>query len=208
MSLAARACQSLRSTEAVGENGLSALGVVQRLRDRIALLRFETGDSKQVPTGPNDSAHTKAVEQSHSLTHQIDSFVREGFVRIDSAFPSEIAAAREILWRDSGSDPDDCSTWTKPVIRLWDYPQEPKAANTPVLYSAFDALVGKDRWVPRESLGSFPIRFPHPDDPGDTGWHVDASFAPVRPVFSKGRALRAWSELSGGGSTSNAGCSR
>ena len=26
-------------------------------------------------------------------------------------------------------------------------------------------------------LGSFPVRFPHADDPGDTGWHVDLSFA-------------------------------
>ena len=87
------------------------------------------------------------------------------------------------------------------MIRLWDYPQEPfqTAANTPTLHSAFDALVGKGRWVPRESLGTFPIRFPHPDDPGDTGWHVDASFPPDPPtddylqwrinITSKGRAL-------------------
>jgi hypothetical protein len=38
-------------------------------------------------------------------------------------------------------------------------------------------LVGVGRWQSRGSLGTFPIRFPHPDDPGDTGWHVDASFA-------------------------------
>lgn len=133
---------------------------------------------------------------------EIEQFIREGFVRIDGAFSSELAtAAREILWRDCGCDPDDTSTWTKPVIRLWDYADEPfrKAANTPVLHAAFDALVGEGRWVPRESLGTFPIRFPHPDDPGDTGWHVDASFAPDEPtesylqwranVRSKGRAL-------------------
>ena len=116
---------------------------------------------------------------------QIGSFIRDGFVRIDNAFsPETAAAAREILWRDSGCDPNDRSTWTKPVIRLWDYPQQPfrEAANTPVLHSAFDALVGKGRWVPRESLGTFPIRFPHPDDPGDTGWHVDASFPPDPPT--------------------------
>lgn len=133
---------------------------------------------------------------------QIEQFIREGFVRIDRAFSSDLAtAAREILWRDCGCDPGDPTTWTKPVIRLWDYADEPFriAANTPVLHAAFDALVGAERWVPRESLGTFPIRFPHPDNPGDTGWHVEASFAPGEPtesylhwrlnVRSKGRAL-------------------
>lgn len=133
----------------------------------------------------------------------IEQFVHEGFVRIDAAFPTETAiAAREILWRNTGCNPSDRSTWTKPVIRLWDYPQEPfrQAANTLVLHRAYDALVGKDRWVPPERLGSFPIRFPHRDDPGDTGWHVDSSFPPDPPVGndylrwrinvrSKGRAL-------------------
>jgi hypothetical protein len=133
---------------------------------------------------------------------QIEQFIRDGFVCIHDAFSAETAsAAREILWRDTGCDPKDRATWTKPVIRLWDYPQEPfrQAVNTPVLHQAFDALVGKDRWMRRESLGSFPIRFPHPVDPGDAGWHVDASFPPDPPVedylhwrinlHSKGRAL-------------------
>lgn len=134
---------------------------------------------------------------------QIEQFIRDGLVRIDAAFSAETAAAaREILWRDTGCDPNHRSTWTKPVIRLWDYPREPfrQTANTPVLHRAFDALVGKDRWVPPQRLGSFPIRFPHPDDPGDTGWHVDSSFPPDPPVgndymrwrinvHSKGRAL-------------------
>jgi len=133
---------------------------------------------------------------------EIKQFVHDGYVRIDNAFSTEIAeAATEILWRDTGCDPDDRMTWTKPVIRLWDYAQEPfrLAANTPVLHQAFDRLVGKGRWVPRESLGSFPIRFPHPDDPGDAGWHVDASFPPEQEVdsyfewrinlHSRGRAL-------------------
>jgi hypothetical protein len=60
------------------------------------------------------------------------------------------------------------------VIVGVDRPNE--AANTPVLHAAFDQLVGKGRWVPRDGLGSFPVRFPHPDDPGDGGWHVDLSF--------------------------------
>ena len=46
-----------------------------------------------------------------------------------------------------------------------------------MLHSAFDQLVGTGRWLPRDGLGTFPVRFPHPDDPGDAGWHVDLSFA-------------------------------
>jgi hypothetical protein len=133
-----------------------------------------------------------------------DQFVRDGFVKLESAFPSETAAAaRAILCRAAGVDPDDRTTWNRPVIRLGDFAQEPfrQAVNTAMLHSAFDELAGVGRWVPRESLGGFPIRFPHPEDPGDTGWHVDASFPPDEPVASgsyfdwrvnlrsKGRAL-------------------
>ena len=156
-----------------------------------------------MPTETNASARVPSEAQASTLTQsEIDQFIRDGFRRIDNAFSAETAAAgREILWRDTGCDPNDPAMWNKPVIRLWDYPQQPfrEAVNTPMLHRAFDALVGKGRWVPRESLGSFPIRFPHPDDPGDTGWHVDASFAPEQPVddylqwrvnvHSKGRAL-------------------
>lgn len=64
--------------------------------------------------------------------------------------------------------------------------------------AAFDELVSPGRWQPRGSLGVFPVRFPSPDDPGDTGWHVDASFPGDKPddylawrinVTSRGRAL-------------------
>ena len=110
---------------------------------------------------------------------QVEQFIQDGFVRIDRAFPRQLAEdARAIMWRDIPCDPGDPATWTRPVIRLPGYGQTPfrKAANTPVLHTAFDQLVGKGRWVPCHGLGSFPVRFPHPDDPGDTGWHVDVSF--------------------------------
>jgi hypothetical protein len=112
---------------------------------------------------------------------QIDQFVGEGFVRIDDAFPRSVAdAAREILWRETGCDPNDPATWAKPVIRVGEVsdPAFAEAANTPRLHEAFDALVGKGRWLPCQRMISFPVRFPHPDDPGDAGWHVDASFPP------------------------------
>jgi hypothetical protein len=110
---------------------------------------------------------------------QIEQFISGGFVKLDAAFPRALAeAGRDILWRDTGCDPHDPATWTKPVIRLGLYGQEPfaKAANTPVLHQAFNQLVGEGRWLPRPNLGTFPVRFPSPDDPGDTGWHIDVSF--------------------------------
>jgi RNA polymerase sigma factor (sigma-70 family) len=100
-------------------------------------------------------------------------------VRLDGAFPRDLAdEGRAILWRDLGCDPNDAATWTRPVIRLGQYAQEPfvRAANTPILHDVFDRLVGAGRWLPRWSLGTFPVRFPSPDDPGDAGWHIDVSF--------------------------------
>ena len=110
---------------------------------------------------------------------QIEQFIQDGFVRIDHAFPRELAEqGRAILWHDLPCDPQKPATWTQPVIRLGYYGDEPfrKAVNSPLLHTAFDQLVGKGRWRPRADLGTFPVRFPSPHDPGDAGWHVDLSF--------------------------------
>lgn len=110
---------------------------------------------------------------------QLRQFVQDGFIRIDNAFPRELAEqGRAIMWRDLPCDPDDPASWTRPVIRLGHYGDEPfrKAVNSPLLHAAFDQLVGNGRWRPRADLGTFPVRFPHPDDPGDAGWHIDVSF--------------------------------
>lgn len=132
---------------------------------------------------------------------QTDQFIHEGFVRLDGAFSARLAGeARRILWADTGCNPEDPATWTKPVIRLGMYAQPPfvAAANTPGLHRAFDQLVGPGRWLPCRSMGTFPVRFPSAGDPGDTGWHVDASFPGADPdnyfewrinVWSEGRAL-------------------
>ena len=130
----------------------------------------------------------------------VSSFIHDGFVRIDEAFSKGVAEeARALLWKATGCDPDDRSTWTQPVIRLDQFGQRPfqQAANTPVLHRAFDQLVGHRRWLPRDTLGTFPIRFPSDDPVGDDGWHIDASFGHDNPDFlewranvsSKGRAL-------------------
>lgn len=110
---------------------------------------------------------------------QIEQFIDDGFVRIDEAFPRQLAdACRAILWRDLPCDADNPASWTCPVIRLGWYDQAPfkEAANTDVLHAAFDQLVGRGRWRPRPNLGSFPVRFPSDEDPGDAGWHIDVSF--------------------------------
>jgi hypothetical protein len=121
-----------------------------------------------------------ANEQPRALPRaQIEQFICDGFVKVEQLFSQELAdAARVILWRDLPSKSDDPASWTCPVVRLGEYHDEPfeRAVNSPVLCAAFDQLVGRGRWRPRRSLGTFPVRFPHPDDPGDAGWHVDVSF--------------------------------
>ena len=156
-------------------------------------------DEQRIPYRQKLDSHTPLVLDDAQMNHFID----DGFVKVPLAFPREFAdECRSILWRDTGCVEADPTTWTKPVIRLGAYGQKPfaRAANTPVLHQAFDQLVGPGRWRPRSDLGTFPIRFPSPDDPGDAGWHVDSSFPPDSGdtadyanwrinVTSKGRAL-------------------
>jgi hypothetical protein len=134
-------------------------------------------------------------------TRQINSFIEKGFLKIADAFPTEVAdECRAILWKATGCDPDNPGSWTHPVVRIAEMANEPfkKAANTPVLHKAFDQLAGKDNWLPKATLGSFPIRFPGKVPAMDTGWHVDASFPGEDAnnyfewrinAYSKGRAL-------------------
>jgi len=110
---------------------------------------------------------------------QVEQFIQDGFVRIDNAFSSDVAEqCRACLWRQMDSLPNDPLSWTQPVVRFFDQHSEPfrKAANTAKLHAAFDQLVGKERWKPRSNIGAIIVRFPHPRDPGDTGWHIDKSF--------------------------------
>lgn len=131
---------------------------------------------------------------------QIDAFIEDGFVRIGNAFPRTLAEeAAAILWRDAGGDPDNPGGWRAPVIRLGHYAQPVfrEAANTARLRAAYNQLVGPDRWLPPRALGTFVLRFPAQQPPGDDGWHIDVSFGTESPdfldwranVMSRGRAL-------------------
>lgn len=130
----------------------------------------------------------------------IEDFERDGYARIPEAFGPDLAArcraqiAGEL--RGLGIDLDEPATWTEPVVRVESMttPEFTASAGTPALRAAFDELVGPGRWAPRLGMGTFPIRFPHPGDPGDDGPHVEASFAgpdgaPRLSIRSRGRAL-------------------
>jgi Phytanoyl-CoA dioxygenase (PhyH) len=114
----------------------------------------------------------------------VESFIRDGFVALPGAVPPAVVedCRREIddLLRAEGVDPDDRTTWTSPVVRLACPTTDAfaSAGTQPVLWSFYDVLLGPGRWVRRQTVGgSIPVRFPHPDDPGDAGWHIDGSFA-------------------------------
>lgn len=133
--------------------------------------------------------------------HEVAEFVDKGFLRVEGAFSRDLAArCREIMWRDIDGEPDDPATWKSPVVRLGAYGQEPfrAAADSSRLRAAYDALAGEGRWAPLGGLGTFPVRFRSDREPGDDGWHIDASFPGDDPadfmsyrvnVTSRGRWL-------------------
>lgn len=129
-----------------------------------------------------------------------EDFIERGYLKLEGAFSADLAAdIRDILWKVMGLSPDEPSGWTTPVFRLpfMTAPPFVAAANTPILHAAYNELVGAGRWIAPTGLGTFPVRFPSPDEPGDAGWHVDMSFGTYDPDFmqwrvnvrSRGRAL-------------------
>ncbi|GII32828.1 phytanoyl-CoA dioxygenase family protein [Planotetraspora mira] len=107
----------------------------------------------------------------------VERFVADGFLKIEEAFPRAVGdRIRESLWEQIGLSPDRPSEWVKPVIWATDQTgQGPfgEAIRSPKIAAALDQIAGKDGWIPRGSVGMAPIRFPHPEDAGDTGWHID-----------------------------------
>jgi hypothetical protein len=131
---------------------------------------------------------------------QVEHFIDNGFLKLEGAFDGELARqGRAELWSALGLSPDAPETWKQPVVRLGFMSSKTfiDAANSPLLHGAYDALVGEGRWLKPNGLGTFPVRFPSVDAPGDTGWHVDASFGTDNADFmqwrvnvkSSGRAL-------------------
>ena len=122
---------------------------------------------------------------------QVHDFIADGFVKVEHAFSSDLARqCRDELWADIGLSPDEPESWIRPVVRVAYKASPPflEAANTPTLHRAYDQLAGEGRWLAPKGLGSFPIRFPSAESPGDDGWHVDVSFGHGNPDFMEWRA--------------------
>ena len=119
------------------------------------------------------------VTQTGLSQAQVEHFIEHGYLKLEGAFDGELARqGRERLWALMGLSQNAPETWKQPVVRLGFQTGKPfvEAANTPLLHASYDALVGEDRWLRPNGLGTFPVRFPSPNDPGDVGWHVDVSF--------------------------------
>ncbi|PTE10805.1 phytanoyl-CoA dioxygenase family protein [Mesorhizobium helmanticense] len=138
--------------------------------------------------------------QSDLSEAQVGQFIDHGYVALEDAFSGALARmCRGMLWTEMGLAPDRPEEWKQPVVRLGFMTQRPfvEAANTPRLHNAYDALAGAGRWIAPTGLGTFPIRFPSKQGPGDAGWHVDMSFGTDHADFmqwrtnvtSRGRAL-------------------
>jgi hypothetical protein len=122
---------------------------------------------------------------------QVQNFIDDGLVKIENAFSPDLAKqCRDELWADIGLSPDEPESWVQPVVRVGFKASPPfiEAANTLLLHKAYDQLAGDRRWLAPKGLGTFPIRFPSPESPGDDGWHVDMSFGDDIPDFMEWRA--------------------
>lgn len=130
-------------------------------------------------------------------TAEISTFERDGYIALRGAVSPSIAEeCANQIWEATGCDRDDSSTWHHPVVRLSGFSTDSfvQAANGEALTTAFDQLVGVGAWTSRTSIGTIPVRFPHREEPGDAGWHVEASFADENgdlkvDLGSRGRSL-------------------
>ncbi|KRP96274.1 phytanoyl-CoA dioxygenase [Bradyrhizobium yuanmingense] len=131
------------------------------------------------------------TEQVGLTPRQVQTFIDDGFVKLENAFSTDLAKqCRDELWADIGLSPDEPEHWTQPVVRVGAKATPPfiEAANTPRLHKAYDQLAGEGRWLAPRGLGTFPIRFPSSQSPGDDGWHVDMSFGTAHADFMEWRA--------------------
>jgi hypothetical protein len=115
--------------------------------------------------------------------NEVASFIADGYVAIRDAVPAgTVRACREVIWSElagQGVAADDPATWTEPVVRIPCPEGGPftDAGTRPVLWEAFDQLIGPGRWWRRPGVGgTIPVRFPSQRDPGDAGWHIEASY--------------------------------
>jgi hypothetical protein len=113
---------------------------------------------------------------------EIGRFVADGFVAIRHAVPRHvIAACVDVVWAELGKlgvQRENRATWTRPLVWIPCPEGGPfvEAGTSPVLWHAYDQLIGPDRWPPRQGVGGhIPVRFPGEEDPGYAGWHFDSA---------------------------------
>jgi hypothetical protein len=134
---------------------------------------------------------------------EVAAFIQDGFIAIREAVPQDVVrACQDTVWSElekQGVRRGDPATWTGPVVRIACPEGGPFAAagTQPVLWEAFDQLIGEGRWWHREGVGgTIPVRFPRAakpsaanpsaanpsaanpgaEDPGDAGWHIEGSY--------------------------------
>jgi hypothetical protein len=114
---------------------------------------------------------------------EVESFVADGYVAIRGAVPADVVrGCQRMIWSELGRHgvtADDPGTWTAPVVRIACPEGGPftEAGTQPALWEAFDQLIGAGRWWRRPGVGgTIPVRFPSLADPGDAGWHIEASY--------------------------------
>jgi hypothetical protein len=110
---------------------------------------------------------------------QLSAYRRDGFVRLDQAFPRSLALrCRELLWRQIDEDRTDQSTWRRPVVRVGAQtdPAFSDAAQSPRWIEAVFEVAGVNADPTPWMGGTFAIRFPVDGDPGDDGWHIEGSY--------------------------------
>jgi Phytanoyl-CoA dioxygenase (PhyH) len=114
---------------------------------------------------------------------EVESFVADGYVPVRAAVPPDtVRACQELIWAELGRHgvtAQDPASWTEPVVRIACPEGGPftDAGTRPVLWEAYDQLIGPGRWWRRPGVGgTIPVRFPNDADPGDAGWHIEASY--------------------------------
>jgi hypothetical protein len=111
----------------------------------------------------------------------IKDFLTDGFIKLPGAVPTDVVeACASLLWEEIGLNPKDPTGWTEPFVLIGGMEQPPfvQAVNSLVLLDAYESLAGPGRWMPRASMGSFPLRFPHDREPDGLGWHIEGSYLP------------------------------
>jgi hypothetical protein len=118
---------------------------------------------------------------------EVAGFGRDGFVVVRGAVDRPVMdSCVDVIWQElegQGIRRDDAGSWTAPVVRI-NSPEDGdegrpfvEAGTAAPLWEAYDQLIGPDKWWKRQGMGgTIPVRFPHPADPMDTGWHIEASY--------------------------------